>query len=102
VYRIANLSESPKFFEWEFIPPSKNFNIENWFMEKLHVYDADNCGNRTSFWVFVYDNNKTFYKVVHNWWWYHKEFEIQNEFEITQVDKSELNCFAAENLKFVV
>lgn len=97
---IANLSVSPRYFRWLFESPA---SFEDWVKDREWVWDADNCGDDTSYWV-VMKEKPVFYRVKHSWWWqeYGDDPGLQNEFEVTEVPSAALDQYAKECLKFVV
>ena len=101
--RVADLSSyHPKYFKWKFIKEPNKFNFENWVKDELFVYDSDNSGDDTSYWVVSNDGEHKFYKVYHEWYWTtdSEGFNVvENNFEIKEVNKNDVK---SECLKFVI
>lgn len=101
--RIANLSGSPKYFQWKFVGDS--FDFASWIKEEEWAHDADNGGDSRKFWVVTDGTKVTYYEVKHSWWIeYDPEWQLYNEFEIAEIPRSgvEENKYARENLRFVI
>lgn len=58
--------------------------------DDFHVYDADNCGDDTIYFV-INDGNETKYFMVEHSWWikYDPEWEIHNDYTIDEVKKED-------------
>jgi hypothetical protein len=45
-----------------------------WYEEEFWVWDSDECGSVTSFWVWMKDlSPPLYYKVDHSWWYEEKD-----------------------------
>lgn len=100
--RVANLSQSAKYFKWRFMPD--DFNFEQWYKETFRIYDTDTSGDSVEFWVVVTPDKTNYYRVYHEWWidYWDTEFSstIENDYTIIEVDRSTLT--ELETLKFVI
>lgn len=90
--KFAELSENPKYFKWQWPKDPATFNIERYLRDDLEVYDADNCGSTTSFWIVVTGDGQRFYKCYHSWWIEdgrsgYDGWNIRNDFEIEEITK---------------
>jgi hypothetical protein len=65
-----------------------------WYEEEFWVWDSDECGDVTSFWVWIKDlEPPLYYKVVHSWW--HERDDDNdggwvNEVEVTAISRAAL------------
>lgn len=100
--RFANLSTLPKYFCWRFIQ-GDSFDLEQWIKNEEMVYDTDQGGESTQFWVVMWPTITVYYKVQHAWWVDHDpEWMIINDFNITIVEPADMDKYAKENKRFVV
>jgi len=101
--RVAHLSAYYKHFRWRF-PKKEPFNFEAWVKDHEWVWDSDNSGDNTAFWVVIDGDKVIYYRVKHEWWIeYNPEWEIHNQFEIAVIDKAAIDDKEArDNLRFVV
>lgn len=100
--RFASLSTDARYFRWNFT--QHPFDFAHWVKEEEWVWDSDNCGDRTEFYVVMDGDKVTYWKVEHSWWIdYEPEWEIHNVFEITEIDRSGVDeKYAKSNLRFVI
>lgn len=102
--KIASLSKYHKFFRWDFVDDETN--IIEYIEQLLWLYDSDNCGDHTEFWVVSHNGETKFYKSQHTWWWHNygeEDSRLENEFTITEIERKDISGKSAiENLRFVV
>jgi len=104
--KYGELTESPKYFEWNWVDDT--FDIKRYLRDELYVYDCDICGDSLTFWVVVKEGQTQFIRCYHDWYVERDpEFEVINSFEITEVTKEEMLAedkygYIKENLKYLV
>lgn len=105
--RVANLSVWPEYFRWQFIT-SAEFDFSDWIQNKLYVWDCDNGGDDHYYYVVIENDQVTFYKVEHSYYWDSAsddeiaENYVRNIFEITKCSKKDIGSWSRDNLKFIV
>lgn len=99
--RIADLSGLPRYFKWEFVRDYHGFMIENWIKTREWVWDCDQGGECTKFWVIVEDGCRPrLWRSNHSWYWidYGTETaEVINDFEIFRVAKDDLDKYEGKS-----
>jgi hypothetical protein len=87
--RLAELSTYPDYFRWQFI---KNpvVTMKMWYEEEYWVWDSDDCGSCTSFWVWIKDIEPPIFYRIHHEWWQDSDGGWINEDEVRQITKAEL------------
>jgi hypothetical protein len=91
------------YFRWTFVETP--FDIKKYLSSEHWIYDFDQCGGVTSFWVVMDEGVPTFYRCSHEWYWSNYGYddnEAVNEFEIGVVGREDLDEEATKALRFVV
>lgn len=89
--KLAKLED--RYFRWEWINNGEPAAVlTNFYNDNYHVYDADSCGSRTSYWVVGNDGRFNFFVVRHSWAWenYGEEnSNLVNEIEIKEITEAD-------------
>lgn len=104
-YRVGNLSVYPDFFEWEFI--NYEINFHDWFKENYSVWDSYD-GFETVYYFVVIKDKPIYYKITRSV--YIEDYTglydggefCENIFHFNEIEKSELDDEAKQNLKWMV